>query len=391
MLTSLCVCTYERTNHLTAVFQGIAKYARQPYEVIVVDDCSKNPDVAKLISHFQAKFHEINIPFTAVYNKKNLKHAASQNKAWRVARGDILFHIEDDIVIPHDGFNLKFAKFFQDHPEVGQVVPQGTGRGEWIPRGPYDEFAWALGGFFAVRREVYEDVGGWDESLVHQVEPDYNLRVRMGGWRVAEIPGIRMVHLGEGEEHETFRRQAQISIGVHSMLKKWNRRFMGVWDYDSLWSMSWDDFPPNEAFRRMLAAWYVAEAKKLEDRYRGLGVGKNEPNMVNAVPSEVRKAHGGMITCRGSVKPFKYPGHWGAYEKVDRIRPIGREREDELVDLMKNNHVFRDVDKLPQSIRNLAQRMKYNLTEEELQKMLAERPKDYRWEAMPVLYGNQHG
>jgi len=533
MLTSLCISTYERTTHLTDVFQALARHAVSPYEIIVVDDCSKNPDVFKLILEFKRRFEEKGIRFVAIKNEKNLKHAATQNKAWRYAKGDILFHIEDDIICPQDGFNQRFAKAFQDHPEVGQFVPEGSGRGEWIPRGPYNEYAWALGGLFAVRREVFQQVGGWDESLClsgdtkipllngtaktirelsagsveglftysldssgrivpgrikkawksgvrdvlkvtldngesfhltsnhpvmlrdgayvsadklqmrcrlaamgtgqekslseksilaierlktqeevfdleidehhnfaigcadgsgifvhncHQVEPDYNLRVRMAGWRLAEVPGVRMVHLGEGEEHETFKRQAQILAGVHTMLFKWNKRFLGVWDYDSVWSMSWDDFPPNAAFRRKLAAWYAAEAEKLQDRYRGLGVAKDDPHYANAVPDEIRKAHEGLKRHRlnQNPEPFKFAGHWGAYELVKTIRPIGREREQELITLMKSNHAFRDVFRFGDSLKALAQRMNYNLTNEEYERLISEVPRDYRWEGTPV-------
>jgi hypothetical protein len=245
---------------------------------------------------------------------------------------------------------------------------------------------WGLGGFFAIRRSVFDKVGGWDEHLTHQVEPDFNLRVRMAGWRVAEVPGVRMVHLGEGEQHDTFRRQAQIIVGVHQMLGKWNKRFVGYWDYDSLWSMSWDDLPPNVAFRRQLAAWFAAQADKIRDRYRGLGALKDDPIYVGQVPTEVRKAHDDCARCEinQSPEPFKYPGHWGAFELVKTIRPCGRERERELITLMKSNHAFGDVRRVENQLRDLAKRMNYDLKEEELAQIASKVPVEYRWDPVPV-------
>lgn len=386
MLTSICVCTYERTDHLAKVFQSIAATCQKPYEVVVVDDASKNTEVHALLKHFQDLFTKEGIRFHIHINEKNLKHAASQNLAWDLAQGEVLMHVEDDILCPYDGWNQKMAKFLKDHPEVGQVLPEGSGRGEWIPIGPYNEYMWGLGGLFAVRKEVYPATGGWDSNLWHQVEPDFNLRVRMAGWRVAEIPGVRMVHLGEGEQHETFRRQAQIIIGVHQFLFKWNTRFRGFWDYDSLWSMSMDDLIPNMDFRRRLAAWYVAEARKLEDRYRGLGDLKDDPKYSGAVPEEIRKAHGELLKCQinAESRPWKFPNHWGAFELVNVIRSKGREREAELVTLVKNNHVFGNVRRVEHQLRELAKRMSYDLKDEELKELASRVPIRYQWKGEPV-------
>lgn len=794
-LDSLCVCVWERPKHLTSVFQGIYNYAEPPYEVVVVDDASQNQEVPNLVLHFKKLFEDRGISFTFHRNEKNIKHAASQNKAWDLAKGDILFHIEDDILLSK-GFNTKLSKTLLDHPEVGQVVPEDSIRGEWIPWPWYNEGAWALGGAFAVRREVYEKVGGWAEFLClsgdtkipllngklmtlkelsklnswdglytyslnlekkivagkinkvwkngnkkilkivfdngeslkctedhkimlrsgdfiesknlkvgdsvmplyrkykkltrdprnkslyetvfvpkydcfiyshrviatskgikmkgkvvhhkdwnslnnnpdnlmilsssehtkihmvspgeahrrglkaaetmktnmawqknvrlglkkvwalhkntaiknslisypiedrvkkmcealkdpevcrlraekskktlagyseeqkkiiwenrsqaskkfwkrrsseerkilgerigssnrkrwermsiqereiavakiknsprpnwwetaseeakserrkkasisatkklkefysratlewkeqkrkklqqrnhkiiaieysdqieevydmeidnyhnfavgfsdssgvfvhncHQIEPSYNLSVRMAGWRLAGVPGVKMIHLGEGEANETFKRQAMIILGVHTMLRLWNLRFQGAWDYDNLFSMSWDDFPPNVNFRRRLAAWYASEAQKLEDRYRGLNSLKNDPHYANAVPVEVQKAHQDLKHCELNSNPeeFVYPGHWGKFELVKVIRPKGREREPELIQLMKNNHVFKDCYRLPQALKDLAKRMNYPLTEDELQNLLKSVPVDFTWKEIPI-------
>lgn len=391
MLTSLCLSTYNRTDHLIKVLQAIAQHARPPYEVIVVDDCSSNKEVHAVLDHFQRMFTtQLGVDFVVYIKDKNEGHAPTNNIGWKLAKGDVIIHIEDDIVMPHDGWNLAMGAFLMAHPEVGQVAPEGSGRGEWIPResptGGYREFAWALGGLFAIRREVYQKVGGWDEHLAHQIEPDYNLRVRMAGWRLAELPGLRMVHLGEGEYSDSFKRQSQIVIGVHQMLGKWNRRFMGAWDYDNLFAMSWDDFPPNVAFRRQLAAWFAAQAEKLKDRYRGLGVLKDDPHYSDAVPAEVRQAYNEFSKCEinSAPEPFQYPSHWGRYELVKVIRPCGRERERELITLMKNNYVFGYVRRVENQLRDLAKRMNYDLSEEELQRLSNKVPIDVRWEAIPV-------
>ncbi len=359
-MTSVCLCTHvsseKRLKDLEKVLQSLLDNLADPSEVVIVDDRSPlDKPTNDLLLNFAASMlkYRPNIPVTIIKNEKNLKHAASQNRAMREANGDVLIHIEDDIVVEHKGWNQVFAKCLQDHPEVGQVIPKGSGRGEWIPRPGYDEYMWGLGGLWAVRKEIFEKIGGWDEYLQHQLEPDYNFRVRMEGWRLAEISDFAMSHLGEGDEADTFERQAQITIGVYNFLKKWNRRFMGFYGYHTVPCMSPDDFPINVFFRRQLAAWFAAAGKKADEALSE--VKKQHPDWKTDVMASGASV---MSKCRlnENPDPFKYPGHWGQYELVKLIRPTGRERENEMIEKMGNNHVWRDEPELHKQVRELHDR-----------------------------------
>lgn len=363
-LTSVCLCTYintqKRFEDLQHVLTSLATNLTAPAELIIVDDASPigEASLERVFSSYVPYLQTKGIPVKIHVNKRNLKHSASQNLAWQLASGDTLIHIEDDIAVDKLGWNQDFAKCLQDHPEVGQVLPKGSGRGEWIPRPGYNEFQWGLGGLFAIRREVFEKIGGWDENLIHQIEPDYNFRVRMAGWRVGQIEDFSMSHLGEGDFQDTFERQAQITIGVYNFLKKWNRRFFGTFAYRDVWCMSPDDFPINVSFRRQLAAWMVATARSI-----------NRPDVEQA--------------CRLNQhpQPFTFPGHWGKFELVKTIRPTGREREDELINLMAQNYVFRDGPELHKQIRELSIRMNQPMDDLQVQQFLKGKELDFDWTA----------
>lgn len=369
MLTSVCLCTYipnqKRFDDLRRVLDSLHDQLVTPVEVVVVDDVSPMKEAVKaILEEFKDDMKaDNNIDVWLHFNEENLKHAKSQNLSMQLAGGDVLIHIEDDIVVDYKGWNQVLAKCLQDHPEVGQVLPNGSGRGEWIPRPGYNEFAWGLGGLWAVRKEVFKAVGGWDETLVHQIEPDYNFRVRMAGWRVAQISDFAMGHLGEGDFTETFERQAQVHVGVYNFLKKWNRRFFGTYAYRDVWCMSPDDFPINVAFRRQLAAWYASEGKRLK-----------------------RKDIEDSCTLNKNPQLFKYPGHWGEYELVRLIRPKGREREEELINLMGQNYVFKDVPEIHKQIFELAQRMNKPMTREEVDAYLKDKQVEYDWKYDATRY-----
>lgn len=385
-LTSVCLVTHvrnsKRLKDLQSVLTSLINTLVAPCEVVVVDDVSpRKIEVEVMLTDFRRDMEERGVPVHLHFNEKNLKHAASQNKSMELAKGDCLIHIEDDCLIDRVGWNQVFAKCLRDHPEVGQVLPAGSGRGEWIPRGDmYREFQWGIGGIWAVRKEVFDTVGGWDEVLSHQIEPDYNFRVRMAGWRLAEIPEFHMVHLGEGDEADTFERQAQITIGVYNFLKKWNRRLMGFYGYHTVPCFSPDDFCINVFFRRQLAAWYASEGERIEQ----------------TIPDHLKGAssiHQDMKRCRlnASPEPFKFPGHWGEMELIKLIRPKGRERENELIEKMENNHVWKDAPELHKQIRELSERffkagkIPKAMDDDEVEKFLEGKEYEFTWtyEATP--------
>src|SRR5665213_69517 len=391
LLTSICLCTHvknpKRLSDLTKVYTSLLATLAESAEVIIVDDCSiLRPQVEILTRTFtdaMALAHP-DIPVKFVMNETNLGHPRSQNLSMDLAKGGVLVHIEDDIFLQHVGWNRVFARCLADHPEVGQVLPNGSGRGEWIPRSGYDEFMWGIGGLFAIRRDVFEKVGGWEEDLVHQIEPSYNFLVRMAGWRLAQIKDFPMIHLGEGDEADTFERQALIHVGVYNFLKKWNRRFFGTFAYSSVWTQSMDDFPINVAFRRQLAAWYVAQAYEC-DRV----LADTSLNLSDVQKTNIKMARDDFMRCRMNENPeiFIYPTHYGKFEKVNLIRQPGREREDELIEKMRNNFVFGNSSELHQQIFDLAKRMGKDMTHEQVSAYLVGKEHEYVWEAETTLVG----
>jgi hypothetical protein len=56
---------------------------------------------------------------------------------------------------------------------------------------------WLTGACCLVRREVYEQVGGFDERFfMYAEETDWQRRMRDAGWKIAFAPGAIVTHLG---------------------------------------------------------------------------------------------------------------------------------------------------------------------------------------------------
>lgn len=391
MKTAICMATCirneKRLNDLKKTLYTLTLNVAAPAVVVIVDDVSSLMDqVESVIQTFKDGIKTANPSVQVIFerNEKNLKPSATFNKAMEIALAlpdppDVLIHIEDDIVVDHQGWNQVLAKTFQDHPEVGQVLPRGSGRSEWIPRPGYKEFPWGLGGLWAIRREVYDKIGGWDETLIHQHEPDYNIRVRMAGWRLAEIDDFTMTHLGEGDDMETFDKQAGMHIGVYNFLKKWNRRFIGTVSYRDIWLMSFEDFPVNVNFRRQLAAWNVSQLAAREDLLQKIEKGEvgyspeAKTKLIERIEA-TKKCH-----MNQAPEPFIFPDHWGKYELVKLIRSPFREREGELIKKMGDHFVFQDVEYLHTHIKHLAERMNKPMTDEEVAAYIKGKEWEYKW------------
>ena len=392
-LTSICLCVWanneKRLRDLVFVLQSLEANLVEPCEVVIVEDKSLlAEDTLRVLNQFKdsmAKSHP-EIPVQIHVNETNLKHARSQNKSMELAKGKVLVHIEDDCEISYRGWNQVFAKYLQDHPEIGLILPKDSGRGEYIgragwPIAGYREFSWGLGGIWAIKRDVWNKIGGWSVDIQHQIEPEYCFRVRMEGWRVAEAKEFAMTHFGEGDEANTFERQAQITIGVYNFLKKWNRRFMGIYGYHTAPCMSPDDFPINVWFRRQLAASFASQVSEYDKVLADQNLSETSRKQIEAMRVEAAR-------CRlnENPEPFKFPSFWGAYELVKLIRPTGRERENELIEKMGQGYVFRDEPELHKQIKELAARFKKPMTDEEVAKFLDGKELEFNWtcEAKPI-------
>ncbi len=133
--------------------------------------------------------------------------APGWNAAARAARGEILVICNDDAEPGPDALKL-LADALEQHPEAGVVGPVGT---RWdIPAGEHREWldthdlapgtlveCEVVSGFlFAVRAEVYAQVGGFDDfyAPASWEEVDFCTAVRAAGLRNYAVAGVDVAH-----------------------------------------------------------------------------------------------------------------------------------------------------------------------------------------------------
>lgn len=249
--TSICLLTYNRHSRLKTAVDLILDHCVDPYELLIVDDNSTNIEQIDMLASIEAR----NDPRIRVLRTPvNVGLSAGVNRGFEAAKYDTLIHIEDDIIFRYPGWNKVMRDYLQKHSEIGLVAPDHS-YSRYIQRNGYKEVDWHLGMCWAVRKEIFDEIGGYDEKLLHQNECDYCLRVRMHGYRCAIPPefvtGVCFHDDPGGKSEKT--KQAEI-IGIFQFRDKWAKYFLGqAYDGCSTPLYMWEDYPINRKFFHELA------------------------------------------------------------------------------------------------------------------------------------------
>jgi GT2 family glycosyltransferase len=133
--------------------------------------------------------------------------APGWNAAARAASGDVLVFANDDVEPGLNALEL-LARALRERPDAGVVGPVGTrwDTERWEHRefidlsgraaGDLEECDVVSGFLFAVRREVYDGAGGFDEAYAPASweEVDFDQAVRAQGLRCYAVAGVEAAH-----------------------------------------------------------------------------------------------------------------------------------------------------------------------------------------------------
>lgn len=220
-------------------------------EVIVIDNASLDHSTGNI----KQKFPNVRL----IENQENVGFAKANNQAGVIARGKYLLFLNSDAEL-RPGALKTMHQFLEDYPHVGiascQLVnPDGSiqPQGGWLPRlstvavwawflddlpllrqflpsyqfrhprfftGTAKNIGWVGGTVMWIRRDAWNELEGFDESLfMYGEDVDLCYRARKREWRVMINPDARVVHRGRASAKDASWIKREV-IGLRHIFKK---------------------------------------------------------------------------------------------------------------------------------------------------------------------------
>ena len=248
---SVLIVTYNSAPQLPACLDSLRNQTLQDFEVIVVDNASRDDSVALIRSDYP----EVKL----IASDVNLGFGNGNNKALGIAQGRYIVLLNPDAILPADTLE-NALKHIEENSDAGMGggLLQGT-QGEWQPSarlfpsilndaltlsglanryaksrffGRFDRswadpkqsvaIDWVVGAFAIIRRDLIDNIGLFDPRFfLYYEEVDLCRRIHEAGFKVYYWPDLVITHIG-GASSETIDGLAFASSG--KQLTLWRMR-----------------------------------------------------------------------------------------------------------------------------------------------------------------------
>lgn len=217
---SVIIINYNGGDYLKRTLDSLEKdlvYFKYPAEILVVDNASTDNSLASIAG----KYSQVEI----ISLSQNLGYARAANLGAKRSRGQYLLFLNNDVeILP--GLIEKLISFLLAHPDYAAVAPAVLN-----PDGSFQlsfgsdlnffsefflkffaqkwygfvyryrshklsrDVDWASGVALLVRREVFFQIGGFDERYFLYVEDaDLGLRLRRAGYKIKYLAAAKIIH-----------------------------------------------------------------------------------------------------------------------------------------------------------------------------------------------------
>jgi glycosyltransferase involved in cell wall biosynthesis len=176
-------------------------------ELVLVDNGSTDGSAAYMREHYSGRARILEAIGARVGQVRNVGAVG--------VRSDILAFIDSDCVIGPDYFTVMRRVFANRQIEATGATYALPTEPRWIERTwdalhaarPRGVAPWINAGNFAIRREVFEELGGFDADLRSGEDTQLGARLCDRGYVIYEEPDLRAVHLGNPKTVRGFFRK----------------------------------------------------------------------------------------------------------------------------------------------------------------------------------------
>jgi glycosyltransferase involved in cell wall biosynthesis len=201
----IIIVSWNNLPELKEVIQRLQKYTLSRYNLIISDNNSE-PDVKGYLDTLT------NNNITVVFNNDNLMVGPASNIAIERGNSEYIIYVcgKEGFVFDYQ-WEVPFIDTMDEQPQVGLAgtlcyspsyltgkdYPNGIALFEQFRNQPFAlenperRFKHVQGGFFVIRRKMYQQIGGFSEAVKHQyTDVEYSYYAESCGWELGSVEGI---------------------------------------------------------------------------------------------------------------------------------------------------------------------------------------------------------
>lgn len=209
-------------NEESVIGQCLASMQRQDlpparFEVIVVDNGSTDR-TTEIARSFRGSLS------VTVLDRGGVRISALRNLGASVARGALLAFLDADCVAPRHWLRQAIDLLHADEFRVIGAQYRIPANSSWVARAWYGDLwrmkdgpvSYVPGGNLAISRELFMNLGGFDETIVTSEDTEFCERAAAACVPVLAVPSLSVVHLGTPQTLGSFyRKQSWHGVNVH--------------------------------------------------------------------------------------------------------------------------------------------------------------------------------
>jgi GT2 family glycosyltransferase/glycosyltransferase involved in cell wall biosynthesis/SAM-dependent methyltransferase len=242
---------YNAIHHARSCLSSILGYANLPYTLYIVDDACN--DYAR--THLELIANKNASQIKLLINEQNQGYLYSANRGAMAGKNPYIIFVNSDTYVP-EGFLEKVADAFDTDSKIAVLtavsnwanwtricwtIPPGHNmyslpkQLEQLSKNRVSDINNASGFFFAVRRDVFEDLGGFDPvyGSGYWEEADFCMKVLSRNLRVVVDETLFVYHHGWGSFHQSGR-DFNMERNKTVFMKRWSADYE---DYQKRWRL----------------------------------------------------------------------------------------------------------------------------------------------------------
>lgn len=199
-LVSMTMIVHNRKDDVRESLVHVFKITYPNYEVVVVDNASTD-GMAQMI--------EKEFPRVKLVKLSENKPLRARNVSFQIARGEYIVTLDDDSYPEPDAITKMIHKFAAD-PYLGiiafQILCGDYFSTEYWLDSDHSLVTWYIGSGAAIRREVFQAIGYYDETLGGYAEEfDFSYRALSTGYVIGHFKDIITHHRPRKNKNRFFR------------------------------------------------------------------------------------------------------------------------------------------------------------------------------------------